>query len=333
MIISLDECLLSLQAGEIVALPSETVYGLAGNVLLDSTVEKIYQLKGRPSTNPLIVHIHGLEQAEGLAQTNHTARVLAEHFWPGPLTIILTKKPCISDRISAGLPSVALRAPAHPLFREVLQSLDFPLAAPSANLSNSTSPTCPQHILDSFGEKAPKVLDGGSCEIGLESTVVSVMDQGNIQILRQGPICKEELEEVLGKKIANPKGSENKQNKQSLLPAKPSLSPGTGAVHYAPKTPLYLYDNPEKLLGKKSELTENDLVVVHDIEQKHNFGDTMFPVLCLSQDGDIEEIAHNLYATLHLADKQEKQTIHLSKIVHNHPLSGAINDRLSRAAK
>ena len=330
MIISLDECLLSLQAGEIVALPSETVYGLAGNALLDSTVEKIYQLKGRPSTNPLIVHIQGFEQAEDLAECNHTARVFAEHFWPGPLTIILPKKPCIPDRISAGLASVALRAPAHPLFRKVLQSLDFPLAAPSANLSNSTSPTCPQHILDSFGEKAPKVLEGGSCEIGLESTVLSVTDEENIQILRQGPISKEELEEVLGQQIANPVSTENKQ---SLHPAKPSLSPGTGAVHYAPKTPLYLYDNPEKLLGKKSELTGNDLVVVHNTEQKYNFGNTMFPVLCLSQDGDIEEIAHNLYATLHLADKQKKQTIHLSKIVHNHPLSGAINDRLSRAAK
>ena len=330
MIISLDECLLSLQAGEIVALPSETVYGLAGNALLDSTVEKIYQLKGRPSTNPLIVHIQGFEQAEDLAECNHTARVFAEHFWPGPLTIILPKKPCIPDRISAGLASVALRAPAHPLFRKVLQSLDFPLAAPSANLSNSTSPTCPQHILDSFGEKAPKVLEGGSCEIGLESTVLSVTDEENIQILRQGPISKEELEEVLGQQIANPVSTENKQ---SLHPAKPSLSPGTGAVHYAPKTPLYLYDNPEKLLGKKSELTGNDLVVVHNTEQKYNLGNTMFPVLCLSQDGDIEEIAHNLYATLHLADKQKKQTIHLSKIVHNHPLSGAINDRLSRAAK
>ena len=333
MIISLDECLLSLQAGEIVSLPSETVYGLAGNALLDSTVEKIYQLKGRPSTNPLIVHVHGLEQAEELAEINHTARVLAKHFWPGPLTIILPKKPCIPDRISAGLPSVALRAPAHPLFREVLQSLDFPLAAPSANLSNSTSPTCPQHILDSFGEKAPKVLEGGSCEIGLESTVVSLVDEENIQILRQGPISKEELEEVLAKQIANRGSTENNQTKLSLHPAKPSLSPGTGAVHYAPKTPLYLYDNPKKLLGKKSEFTENDLVVVHDKEQKHDFGDPMFPILALSKDGNIEEIAHNLYATLHLADKQKKQAIHLSKIVQNHPLSGAINDRLSRAAK
>jgi L-threonylcarbamoyladenylate synthase len=330
LIISLDECLLSLQAGEIVALPSETVYGLAGNALLDSTVEKIYQLKGRPSTNPLIVHVHGLEQAENLAEINHTARILTKHFWPGPLTIILPKKPCIPDRISAGLPTVALRAPAHPLFREVLQSLDFPLAAPSANLSNSTSPTCPQHILDSFGEKAPEVLEGGSCEIGLESTVVSLVNEENILILRQGPISKEELEEVLGKQIANPGSSENKE---SLQPAKPSLSPGTGAVHYAPKTPLYLYDNPEKLLGKKSELTENDLMVVHNTEQKENFGDTMFPILTLSEDGKIEEIAHNLYATLHLADKQKKQAIHLSKIVQNHPLSGAINDRLSRAAK
>ena len=282
MIISLDECLLSLQAGEIVALPSETVYGLAGNALLDSTVEKIYQIKGRPSTNPLIVHVHGLEQAEDLAEVNHTARILTEHFWPGPLTIILPKKPCIPDRISAGLPSVALRAPAHPLFREVLQSLDFPLAAPSANLSNSTSPTCPQHILDSFGEKAPKVLEGGSCEIGLESTVVSLVDEENIQILRQGPISKEELEEVLGKVVAQLETFENKQSEQSLHPAKPSQSPGTGAVHYAPKTPLYLYESAQKLLAKKSELTENDLVVVHDQEEKQIFGDTVFSILILS---------------------------------------------------
>ena len=333
MIISLDECLLSLQAGEIVALPSETVYGLAGNALLDSTVEKIYQLKGRPSTNPLIVHVHGLEQAEDLAEINHTARILTEHFWPGPLTIILPKKPCIPDRISAGLPSVALRAPAHPLFREVLLGLDFPLAAPSANLSNSTSPTCPQHILDSFGEKAPKVLEGGSCEIGLESTVVSLVDEENIQILRQGPISKEELEEVLGKVVAQPETFENKQSEQSLQSAKPSLSPGTGAVHYAPKTPLYLYDDPEKLLAKKSELTENDLVVVYDLEEKQIFGDTVFSILTLSMHGKIEEIAQNLYATLHLADKEKKQAIHVAKILQNHHLSGAINDRLSRAAK
>jgi L-threonylcarbamoyladenylate synthase len=333
LIISLDECLLSLQAGEIVALPSETVYGLAGNALLDSTLEKIYQIKGRPSTNPLIVHVHGVGQAEDLAVINHTARVLTKHFWPGPLTIILPKKPCIPDRISAGLPTVALRAPAHPLFREVLQSLDFPLAAPSANLSNSTSPTCPQHILDSFGEKAPKVLEGGSCEIGLESTVVSLVEEENIQILRQGPISKEELEEVLGQQIANPGSSENKETKQILHPAKPSLSPGTGTIHYAPKTPLYLYESAQKLLAKKSELTENDLVVVHDTEQKENFGDTVFSILILSNNGVIEEIAQKLYATLHLADKEKKHAIHVAKTQQNHHLSGAINDRLSRAAK
>ena len=333
MIVSLDECLLSLQAGDIVALPSETVYGLAGNALLNSTVEKIYQLKGRPSTNPLIVHVCGLEQAEVLAEVNITARLLADHFWPGPLTIILPKRPCIPERISAGLPTVALRAPAHPLFRQVLQSLNFPLAAPSANLSNSTSPTCPQHILDSFGKNSPKVLDGGTCEIGLESTVVSLVDEESIKILRQGPINKQELENVLGKQIANSGDRENRQNAQAIHLEKPSLSPGTGTIHYAPQTPLYLYDSPEKLRCKKSQLRENDLVILHFEHEKKEWKNTKLPVLTLSTGGKMEEIAQNLYATLHLADKEKKFGIHMAKVIQDHPLSGAINDRLIRAAQ
>ena len=189
----------------------------------------------------------------------------------------------------------------------------------------------PSTYLDSFGEKAPKVLEGGSCEIGLESTVVSLVDEENIQILRQGPISKEELEEVLGKQIANPGNSENKETKQSLHPAKPSLSPGTGAIHYAPKTPLYLYDNPEKLLGKKSELRENDLVV-HDTDEKKFRG---YNVSCpdLIRRWEYRRNCPKSVCYSSPGGQKKKQAIHMAKVMQNHPLSGAINDRLSRAAK
>jgi L-threonylcarbamoyladenylate synthase len=333
LIISFDNCLLQLRAGDLVALPSETVYGLAGNALLDSTLDLIYKLKGRPSYNPLIVHTTGLDQAGNLAHFNHLATRLAEVFWPGPLTLILPKKDCIPERISAGLPTVALRSPAHPLFREVLGQLDFPLAAPSANRSNHISPTCPEHVMESFGENCPKILDGGSCQIGLESTVLSLVDPQNIKIFREGPISAKEIRAVLRTDVQKVT-SESDEKKGKILPAtEPQLSPGTGSIHYAPQTPLLLHASVEILCANADKTGKDTILLVHRDQDKQLWNEKNIPVISLSKDGDPAEIAHNLYSCLHLADKAGKSSIQIASLPDEHHLAGAVNDRLFRASR
>ena len=333
MIISFDDCLLQIRAGDLVALPSETVYGLAGNALLDRTLDLIFKLKGRPSTNPLIVHTTGLDQAKKLAHFNQVATKLTEVFWPGPLTLILPKKDCIPYRISAGLPTVALRSPAHPLFRDVLGQLDFPLAAPSANRSNHISPTCPEHVMESFGENCPKILDGGHCQIGLESTVVSLVDPKNIKILREGPTSAEQIHAVLGTDV--PKvASEIGVNKGRMANCtEPQLSPGTGSVHYAPKTPLLLHASVEKLCANAENFGKDTILIVHQDKEKELWIEKKVSVISLSRNGNPAEIAHNLYACLHLADKAGKSSIQIARLLDEHHLAEAVNDRLLRAAR
>jgi len=333
LIISLDDSLLHLKAGRLVALPSETVYGLAGNALLDSTLDLIYKLKGRPSTNPLIVHTTGLDQARNLAHFNNLATQLAEVFWPGPLTLILPKRDCIPERISAGLPTVALRSPAHPLFRKVLGQLDFPLAAPSANRSNHISPTRPEHIMESFGENCPKILDGGPCQIGLESTVLSLVDPQNIKIFREGPISAEQIRAVLGTNVQKVTSEIGEKKGRMLAATEPQLSPGTSSIHYAPQTPLLLHASVDILCANAEKTGKDTIVLVHRDQDKQLWNEKNIPVISLSTDGDPAEIAQNLYACLHLADKAGKSSIQIASLPDEHHLAGAVNDRLFRAAR
>jgi L-threonylcarbamoyladenylate synthase len=210
-----------IRAGELVVMPTETVYGLAANALDESAVRKIFAAKGRPESNPLIVHIANLEMARSLAgEWPEDAQTLAERFWPGPLTIVVPKQSSVPDIVTAGLPSVALRHPAHPVAQALLGETGLPVAAPSANRFTELSPTAAQHVPEEF---ASMVLDGGPCTVGIESTVISLVG-GQRRILRPGMVSRAAIEEAIGP-VEVGAGVE---------------SPGQHAKHYSPRTPVFL---------------------------------------------------------------------------------------------
>lgn len=223
-----------LQKGGIVAIPTETVYGLAGNALDDSCVEKIYKAKGRPSDNPLIVHISDISQWGDLVQDiSDSARALAEEFWPGPLTIILPKSEKVSDKVSGNLPTVAVRMPKNEVARKIIDAAGFPLAAPSANLSGKPSPTCLKHVVDDLSGRVDAIVDGGESEMGVESTVITLA--GDIpRLLRPGSITPEMLTRVLGE-IEIDDAVYNK-----LAEGRQAASPGMKYKHYAPGAEVVL---------------------------------------------------------------------------------------------
>lgn len=219
-----------LREGELVAFPTETVYGLGANALDADAVSAIYARKGRPSNNPLIVHVASLEEARALSSHwPDAAQQLAEHFWPGPLTLVVLKTAAIPPNVSAGLSTVALRVPAHPVALELLRAANIPLAAPSANRSGGVSPTRAAHVLASLGEDVP-VLDGGACEVGIESTVVDVSGALPV-ILRPGGISRRDIEAVIG-----PLSDTQTEDDNS-----PKPSPGMMSKHYAPRARVHLY--------------------------------------------------------------------------------------------
>jgi len=227
-----------LRRGEVVAIPTETVYGLAGRFDSESAIRKIFELKERPLYDPLIVHIGELEQVEILAaQFPTNSKKLCNNFWPGPLTVVLPKKPVVSDIITAGLDTVAVRMPAHPVAKRLLRTLRLPLAAPSANKFSKVSPTEADHVRSAFGNTL-HVLDGGHSQVGIESTVVSDRD-GQVQILRPGIITKEELAAVLGCQPAD------------IQVGNSSASPGNLPQHYQPKMPLIIIE--ESFSGNLSQ--------------------------------------------------------------------------------
>jgi L-threonylcarbamoyladenylate synthase len=289
-----------LRGGGLVALPTETVYGLAARADCERAIAAIYRTKGRPDFNPLIVHVSSVQQADRLAMFDDRAQLLAERFWPGPLTLVLPlrKDAAIAPAVTAGLATIALRMPAHPLTQAVLRETGLPLAAPSANRSGSTSPTTPQHVLGSFAANAPPVLDGGACDRGLESTIVALRD-GGWQLLRPGPIAREAVATLLG----------------DAMPAAPGRieAPGQLARHYSPGKPVRL-----------------DAVEAEDGEFMIGFGDS--PGDCsLSPSGDLAEAAARLYACLHQAAAAAHPRIAVAPVPAE-GIGAAINDRLRRAA-
>jgi len=217
---NVEEAISHLKAGEPVAIPTETVYGLAAPIFDVAAVKKIFFLKGRPSDNPLIAHVSSIAMAERIAEN---VPEWVSYFWPGPLTLVLPKKACVPAIVSGGHPTVAVRMPSHPLALQLIEQVG-PLVAPSANLSGKPSPTCARHVLEDF---AIPVLDGGPCQIGIESTVLSLV---HVQptLLRPGAITQQQLEDVLKMKIALPKNDE------------PILSPGMKYRHYAPKARVHI---------------------------------------------------------------------------------------------
>ncbi|MEM1410026.1 MAG: L-threonylcarbamoyladenylate synthase, partial [Pseudomonadota bacterium] len=287
-------------AGDLCALPTETVYGLAALASDGTAVAKIYETKGRPRFNPLIVHCVSAEQAHGIVDFNDQAGVLAERFWPGPLTLVLPKRAeaPVSDLASAGLDTLAVRVPAHPAMREVIAALGAPIVAPSANRSGRLSPTEAAHVVDEFAGAVP-VLDGGPSSAGVESSIVGLAGERPV-LLRPGALDQQEIEEALGTKLRDPKGGSIK-------------APGMMTSHYAPDQALRL-----------------NAAAAHSGEALLGFGGTPGAVLDLSPSADLRQAASNLFAMLRTLDRQGRP-IAVAPIP-DEGLGRAINDRLARAA-
>src|SRR5688572_1606608 len=271
-----------LSVGELVAIPTETVYGLAGNALNLSSVTKIFEVKGRPAFDPLIVHVPDLQSVSEYASTiPDQAKQLAELFWPGPLTLLLPKKNIIPDLVTSGLDTVGLRCPDHSLTHQLLLSISFPLAAPSANPFGYVSPTRPEHVEEQLGDKISYILDGGACRVGVESTILGFENQTPI-IYRLGGIAIEQIEAIIGKVNVRLHSSSN-----------PS-SPGQLQSHYAPRKKVIL-GNLKELLSRYSK----EKVAVLSFREKF---DTTFQQI-LSPSGNMREAAQNLFAALRSVDK------------------------------
>jgi len=328
VLISEDDALARLKVGDFVALPTETVYGLAGLALQGKTVRKIFELKGRPSSNPLIVHVNDVSRAKNLAEFNGLAIRACKIFWPGPLTIVLPKKDLIPLEVTAGNQTVALRAPNHPVFRGILDRLKQPLAAPSANPSNRTSPTTAAHIAELFGDKAPPTVDGGACTVGLESTVLD-LSSDRPTILRPGMITRKDLQLALGEKVLL--APHIIQGIDKIYQTTGAQSPGMSDCHYAPKTPLFLHAGTKQLL-ESPELSREDLIIVCTAEEKNVIEQKNFSCLALSITGKGEEIAQNLYSVLIEADKKKSRRLHLIFSQKPEGQNRAVFDRLNKAA-
>lgn len=307
----LERCRELLKKGDVVALPTETVYGLAANIFDESAVQKIFKTKDRPKFNPLIVHIHKLEQLFEIAnRVPDKALLLAKAFWPGPLTLILPKKENISDLITAGKPTVGVRMPNHKLTLELLSGLDFSVAAPSANPFTRVSPTSAEHVHSYFGDKVT-VLDGGSCQVGLESTIVG-FDGEEPVIYRKGGISVEAIEERVGMVRAQ------------LNEEKAPVAPGMLLKHYSPRTRLVLTDNLDEAL----KTVEEKRVGVLSFYREDFENIETFKVLSVNK--SLEEAAKNLFHSLHELDAIKLDIIIAEKLPEE-GLGSAINDRLKRA--
>ena len=290
-----------LRAGELVAIPTETVYGLAARADNEAAVAEIYRAKGRPDFNPLIVHVGSRALARSLAVFDSCAELLSERFWPGPLTLVLPiREPSIiAPAVTAGLPTIALRQPAHPLTAALLERLNLPLAAPSANRSGTLSPTKAEHVAASLGAAPAAILDGGASTRGMESTIAALREDGSWQLLRPGPVTEAQLAALLGPAT---------RLREARIEA-----PGQLARHYSPGKPVRL----DALAPGGDEF----MVGLGEIAGDCN----------LSATGDLAEAAARLYACLHEAAASDRPRIAVAAVPER-GIGAAINDRLRRAA-
>lgn len=300
---------------DLVAIPTETVYGLAGNIYSEKAIKAIFEMKQRPFFNPLIVHIKSIELLDELAKDiPKKARLLADKFWPGPLTMVLKKQEAVPDLVTAGKDSVAIRIPNHATTLALLEALDFPLAAPSANPFGAISPTNALHVAEYFSKKLQMVLDGGDCQNGIESTIIGFENEEPV-LYRLGSISVEDIEEVIGKIQI--------KNKKENAPD----APGMLSRHYAPATATFLESDvaqfikgfPDKKIGLLlfNERIENASVMHQEV---------------LSEKGDLKEATSHLYAAMHRLDKMDLDMI-VAEQFPDFELGKSINDRLERATK
>lgn len=294
---------------ELVAIPTETVYGLAGNALSSVAVAKIFSVKNRPQFDPLIVHIPDLEKAKDyVLEIPEAAKRLADKFWPGPLTLLLKKKGIIPDLVTAGLDTVGIRCPDHSLTRQLLKELPFPLAAPSANPFGYVSPTKPQHVEEQLGNKIQYILDGGACQVGIESTIVGFEDEMPV-VYRLGGLSLEDIEATIG--------TVNRMTHSSSNPK----APGQLKSHYAP--------GKKVLLGSIEELVKATKTKAGVLSFRKDF--QVSNQIILSPSGRLEEAAQNLFEAMRSFDKMDVEVV-LTELVPDQGLGRAINDRLRRAA-
>lgn len=309
----INQAIIALNQGKVIAIPTETVYGLAANIYDENAINAIYKIKKRPNNNPLIVHIKSIDQLHEVArEIPPIAEKLARHFWPGPLTLILKKQKRISDTISSGKDTVAVRVPNHSVTLNLLQNLNFPLAAPSANPYGSISPTNSDHVHKYFENKIDIILEGGNCMSGIESTIIG-FDDNEIVLYRHGSITIEDIEKVVGKiKIRT---TDNKSPD----------APGMSSRHYAPKTKSFLVEDISK------ELKLNNYQKIGVLQFQHKI-ETSKPIVqyVLSPSGDFKEASKNLYAFLHELDSLNLDVLFFEKLP-NINLGKSINDRLKRA--
>jgi len=306
----IDKAKALLESGEVVAIPTETVYGLAGNALRAETVTKIFSVKDRPFFDPLIVHVSGTRALEQFATTIPTVALkLAEAFWPGPLTLLLPRKENIPDLVTSGLPTAGFRCPNHPLTLELLNQLEFPLAAPSANPFGYVSPTTAAHVADQLGQRIPYILDGGSSAVGIESTIVGFDEEG-VVVHRLGGLAIEAVAEVIGKVVVRNISTSN------------PVAPGQLISHYAPHARVIL-GPMDDLLNKYRDVRYG--ILSFEKEYQHPYQ------MILSPQGDLEEAARRLFSSLRAFDSMPVDVI-LAEEVPDVGLGRAINDRLRRAA-
>ena len=303
-----------LAEGGLVAFPTETVYGLGADATNPQAIARLYQAKGRPAFNPLIAHVSDLEAGMRLARFDARAIALARAFWPGPLTLVLPKtKDCpVADLATAGLDTIAIRVPAHPVAREILRAFGGPVVAPSANLSGHVSPTTAAHVQSDLAGRIDLIVDGGAVAVGVESTIVGCFDAP--MLLRPGGVPRGEIERVLGRTLLQPPEDADSVTDQPL-------APGMLASHYAPRTRVRL--NAERVEAGEALLA---------------FGSGAIPgvdaatvVMNLSARGDLNEAAANLFGYLRALDTSGARAIAVMPVPH-HGLGEAINDRLRRAA-
>lgn len=308
----IDTAIALLKKGEVVAIPTETVYGLAASINKKNAIEKIFKLKERPKNNPLIVHVHSIDAWEKLVVSiPKKARLLAETFWPGPITIILPKGESVSSVVTGNQDTVAVRIPNHPFTLEVLKRGDLALAAPSANPFTRISPTSANRVFQYFDGKIPMILDGGSCTSGIESTIIGFKNETPI-VYRLGSLSLNKIEALIGKVTLS-------NNLESIK----VMTPGMFKKHYAPETKTIFTSRIEEMLS----VYQNKKVGLLMFSKRL---DSEFPQIILSEKGDFKEAAAHLYEALQQLDEMNLDII-LAQEVPQIDLGLAINDRLQRA--
>lgn len=316
---NLEAAASTLREGDLVAIPTETVYGLAANALDEGACRRIFELKGRPLIDPLIVHVSNLEQAQRLSAWSDIANKLADAFIPGPLTLILEKNPCVPDIVTAGKSSIAIRLPKHPVFTALSKLADLPLAAPSANPFGYISPSSADHVLSSFPMAGLPILQGGSCNIGIESTIIDIRDPKKPRLLRHGDIQKSQLEDALNVEFIDETVFVPSDSKEALS------APGSLARHYSPHTPTILV---EKGAFEATRPTDQARIYF----QRPAAPEITKGTYWLSEDGNTQFAQRSLYGLLRSLDEDETIRSILVESPPHSPMNAALIDRLKRAA-